>query len=327
MMRMTLTSSSLPWDDITVPDADYNVRLVATNLSVPVYWGKDTLGQRLVIIELSGDHSREFNRADVIVQGLGIDLQAGKIAGTQRLVLVLQEALDADLFFGLCSTLLRALAPVTDSAVALSVTMAHLRRWKTFWAGRRTGILSAEQVRGLLAELAMLQRLLASGMQQTAAVHAWTGADGVQQDFVLPERAIEVKSITGRERNSVRISSEDQLETVSGKLFLVVFRVSEQPDAPEAWSLNDTVAALESGFSEAEAIEEFQARLAAAGYLPLANYDTPKYVAVVVSSYSVEDGFPRLVRSGLPQGLARVSYDIELESIAAFACAFESVLR
>jgi hypothetical protein len=207
------------------------------------------------------------------------------------------------------------------------VTLAHLQRWKAFFAGRRGGLLTAEQVRGLLAELTMLRTLYQSGMSHLAAIEAWTGADGVQQDFVFADRAAEIKSVTGKERNAIRISSEDQLAAVAPQLFLVVYRLSELPDAPESRSLNATVALIESELLTAEAIEGFQRRLAAAGYLPLPDYDEPQYVTAVLGSYSVSEGFPRLVRSGLPHGVAHVSYDIRLESIAPFACTLDSVLR
>jgi hypothetical protein len=39
-----------------------------------------------------------------------------------------------------------------------------------------------------------------------------------------------------------------------------------------------------------------------------------------VSTYRVEDDFPRLMRSQLPAGIAKVTYDIKLEAIAPYEC-------
>jgi hypothetical protein len=322
-----LTSNSLPWDEIATPKSDYNVRLAAPGMAIPVFWGKDAAGQPLAIVELAGDHTGEFSREPVILRGIAVDLRAGERSGVQRLVLALQQRADADLFGSLCETLIAALLPVTDPAVGIAVALAHLRRWKAFLAGRRGGILTPEEVRGLIGELLMLRDLHERILGHREAVDAWTGADRVQHDFVFRGRAVEVKALSGKERNAVRISSEDQLEVASGRLFLVVRKLAENPEAPEARSLNALVHDIETELPDADALEEFQRRLAAAGYLPLPDYDTPRYVPAGVATYEVAEGFPRLVRSEIPHGIARVSYDLELEAIAPFACVHDTIFE
>lgn len=320
-------SKPLPWDQIATPMTDYNVRLAARDMAIPTFWGKDVQGQWLTIIELAGDHSTEFNRAPLTVHGLGVDLRAGDTTGTQRLVLTLQQQINADLFLGLCETLIAALVPVTDPTVALSVALAHLRRWKAFMSGKRTGVLSAEEVRGLFAELQFLLDLYRSRLPHGEAVNAWCGADRVQQDFIFRDNAIEVKSLSGKERNSVRISSEDQLETLSSRLFLEVYRLTDLPESPDGLSLNDLVRLIEGELTDAEAVEAFTLKLAAAGYAPLRDYDAPVFVVSEIRTFRVAEGFPRLVRSTLPQGIARLSYDLELESIERFECSREIIFE
>jgi hypothetical protein len=320
-------SKPLPWDQIATPMTDYNVRLAARDMTVPVFWGKDVRGQWLTIIELVGDHSTEFNRTPLTVHGMGVDLRASETAGTQRLVLTLQRQINADLFLGLCDTLIGALVPVTDSAVALSVALAHLRRWKAFMSGKRTGVLSAEEVRGLFAELQFLRDLYRSRLQHGEAVDAWCGADRVQQDFIFRDNAVEVKSLSGKERNAVRISSEDQLETLSSRLFLEVYRLTDLPDSPVGLSLNDLVRLIEGELTDAHAVETFTSKFAAAGYAPLRDYDAPVFVVSEIRTFSVTEGFPRLVRSTLPQGIARLSYDLELESIERFECSRDTIFE
>lgn len=310
----------LPWEQIATPPTDFNVRLAARDMATPTFWGKDALGQWLTIIELDGDHSTEFNRAPLVVHGIGVDLRAGETAGTQRLLLTLQQKTNADLFLSLCEALIAALVPVTDSAVAMSVALAHLRRWKAFLSGKRTGLLSAEEIRGLFAELQFLRDLYQLRLSHIEAVDAWCGADRVQQDFIFRDNAVEVKSLSGKERSAVRISSEDQLETLSSRLFLEVYRLTELSDSPAGCSLNDLVHLIEGELTDAQAIETFTSKLAAAGYAPLRDYDTPILVVSGVRTFAVTEGFPRLVRSALPQGIARLSYDLELESIDHFEC-------
>lgn len=320
-------SRVLPWHDIAVPTVDYNVRLVAAGGAIPVYWGRDTSGHCLLIVELQGDHTVDFRRGVTTVHGIGVDLRAGQIAGQQRLVLTLDRNVDQDLFLGLCETLIASLSVVVDSPVALAVTLAHIKRWKAFLAGRKTRRLSPEEVRGLVAELQFMRALYAARLSKPAAVEGWYGVEDVHQDFIFENTAVEVKSLSGRDRSTVRISSEDQLETVKNELFLVVHHLSEAPVSSGGLSLNALVKVIESELDDADALELFSAKLADFGYAPLIDYDEPLFVIGDRDTYRVEGNFPRLIRSGLPGGIARVKYEIEIEAMKDFECSIDEVLK
>lgn len=89
----------------------------------------------------------------------------------------------------------------------------------------------AEEVRGLFAEIVFLMELIDRQMSSGAAVEAWLGPERSHQDFMFGNTAVEVKSLSGAERSSVRISSEDQLESLNDALFLRVYRLSSLADA------------------------------------------------------------------------------------------------
>jgi hypothetical protein len=313
-------SRSIPWDAITTPSADLSVLRVAGTTGVSIFWGRDAGAQCLLIIELDGDHTAQFRRDVVSLHGIGVDLRNGDRAGQQRFVLTLARHIDSDLFLGLCDTLINSLKDVADPAVALAVALAHLRRWKAFLAGHNARLLSPEEISGLFGELHVLRRLYQDTLPQVAAVDAWCGPDDSHQDFIFGNRAIEVKSLSGRERSTVRISSEDQLESFLDELFLLTQRLSRQSDAGQALSLNGIVGLIDSELADADAIEQFADKLAGMGYVPLAEYDAPRFLVGGLQGYRVTDGFPRLIRSELPPGIAKVSYDVMLEAIAPFSC-------
>lgn len=318
-------SKSTPWDDIGNPSTDYTVRRVVGSGDIPIYWGKDVGGQCLLIVELEGDYGELFRKDSTNVHGIGVDLRNGEQPRQQRLVLTLEKQVDRDLFLGLCETLIASLVPVNDSAVALAVSLTHLKRWKAFLAGRKHRILTPEEVRGLFAELHCLRTLYARRLTQVVAVDAWCGPDDVHQDFIFGNTAVEVKSLSGRERNAVRISSEDQLEGLSDNLFLVIHRLSNTPDSERAQSLNDIVRTIEHELTETEALDQFSKKLATFGYAPLSDYDTPRFLISGTQGYRVEGKFPRLTRSLLPEGIARLAYDIKLEAIEPFECDQEQI--
>ena len=310
-----MTESS-PWADIAVPTSDYNVKRVAGATAVPCYWGRDTSGSCIFIVELEGDHAVEFRRQTIRVNGIDVDLR--NEGGQQRLVLTPEKQADRDLFEGLCRTLARALESASDSASSLAVSMIHLRRWKTFMSGKGQH-LTGEQVRGLFAELIFLRELI-EHLGAPAAVDAWMGPERSHQDFIFGNTAIEIKSLSGVERSSVRISSEDQLESLNDNLFLRIYRLSDMSDTSSARSLNTLIKEVQASLDSAEAVEAFDGKLAAHSYAPFPEYDQPVFVVQEIRSYRVEGEFPRLIRSGLPVGVGKVKYDIELERIAEFAC-------
>ena len=310
----------VPWDAIPTPVTELNVLRVTGKTGVAVFWGRDATAQCLLIIELDGDHTAQYRRDVVSLHGIDVDLRNSDVVGRQRFVLTLASHIDSDLFLGLCETLIGSLETVTDPAAALAVALAHLRRWKAFLAGRNARILSPEEVRGLFGELDVLRRLYHDTLPQADAVDAWLGPDGSHQDFIFGDRAIEVKSLSGRERSTVRISSEDQLESTLPELFLLIQRVTSMPDADQARSLNDMVTLIERELSTVTAIEQFGNKLAGMGYTQLAEYDRPRFIASGLQGYRVTDGFPRLVRSAMPAGVTRVAYDIDLQAIAPFVC-------
>ncbi|MCV3286873.1 PD-(D/E)XK motif protein [Aeromonas media] len=311
-------SNTSPWDEIATPSSDFNVRQVAVKTAVPCFWGRDSSGACLFIVELKGDHVAHYRRNVVTVNGVCVDLRTGD-QGLQHLVLALERQVDRDLFAGLCRTLAYSLEHATDAASSLAVSLAHIRRWKTFLSGRSQH-LSAEEVQGLFAEVIFLMELLDREMPSNSAVDAWLGPERSHQDFIFGNTAVEVKSLSGVERSSIRISSEDQLESLNDALFLRIYRLSSLADAAGARSLNEIVSVVQSRLDEADAVEAFDRKLVAHGYAPLPNYDEPRFVISDVRSYRVADDFPRLMRSQLPVGITKVAYDIRLEAIAQYEC-------
>lgn len=316
-----------PWDDIAVPESDFNVRQVSDRTPVPCFWGRDVAGDCLFIVELEGEHGDQFRHNHVTVRGIDIDLRNGGM-NRQHLLLTLDRQVDRDLFGGFCRSLASALEQATDSASALSVALTHIRRWKMFLAGGPQR-LSADQIRGLFAELAFLLELLNHTYSPKVAVAAWLGSEMSQHDFELPDSAVEIKSLSGAERNAVRISSEDQLESLKNHLFLRIYRLSaleSSTDATATRTLNKIVREVEDRIDSDSAIE-FDRKLAARGYAPLPDYDVTAFAINEIRTYLVARDFPRLIRSRLDSGISSVSYEIKLEHIDSHQCDDEDVFR
>lgn len=324
-MTMMMMSKANPWEDIKTPTEDLSVRQIKSSKHLSLYWGKDSSGHCVFIYEMSKDGTEIFQKNMVSIHGINIDYRLLSTTGNQGLILILEKHVDKDLFYSLCETLIDELSLVSDPLVGLSVALSQIKRWKAFLAGRTGRVLTAEEIRGLFCELKFLCQMLDKMDNELDALDAWQGPETSHQDFIFSDTAVEVKSLSGRERNTVKISSEDQLESLSGRLFLKVFRLIDMPESKASISLNELVKTVEDTLTEAEAIEMFDTKLVKAGYVQMLAYDKPEFIVVEEQIYRVESEFPKIVRSELNVGLTRVGYEIKLESIRGFLCADKDV--
>ncbi|MDE2835274.1 MAG: PD-(D/E)XK motif protein [Bacteroidota bacterium] len=303
-----------PWDNIQRPSEAYNVRLTEWQGIITTYWGKDTNGKCLFLAKLEGDHVQTLREAALSIHGIDIDLRGRPQSSHQNLVLTLISHLDRELFHALCKTMARRMCRAVDPAHALEIAIGHLKRWQKFLSGGRTQLLSAEEIRGLYAELDLFHALLRLGV---GSVDCWQGPEGADQDFLVGDVAIEVKSLPSQATSKVHIASDAQLDSAAGSLFLAVKNVGSGPDGQ---SLNDRVRELCAMLPGTAAVQTFQDRLSRVGYEELDHYDAPQLQVSATRIFEVREGFPRLIRSKLPAGVVSVRYSLDIGALKPFEC-------
>ncbi|MDP2546900.1 PD-(D/E)XK motif protein [Oceanobacter sp. 4_MG-2023] len=319
MMKKIMMHDS-PWDEISVPHQDLHTRRLTHQTAVPCFWGRDTNGNCLFIIELTGNLIPQYRLGLIPVKGVSIDLRGESIhSPKQRLILTLEKQTDRDIFESLCQTLAIALEKASDSVSSLAITFAHLRRWKVFLAGRNHHM-SPRQVLGLFAEITFLLELLEQDKSKDYALQSWLGPEMSHQDFIYGNTSVEIKAISGIERNSVNISSEDQLESLNDNLFLRIYRLSSLSESKNAQSLNNIIESVYCTLNDPDDIDNFNEKLSLYGYTPIAIYDKPCFLVNECRTYKINHDFPRIIRSEISSGLTNVKYDINLESITSFEC-------
>lgn len=318
---------STPWDDIKQPNVDYNVRRVNSDGLIPVYWGKDVHGSCLLITELQGDHQQAFLNANLNIRGIDVDLRQRPGKEEQTLVLTLTNHANLDLFHALCETLVRNLGKTPNSRTALTITLNQLKRWQRFLAGKNPKLLSPSEIRGLFSELHFLQLLYTHHLNHDGALSAWIGPQGGNQDFVYGNTAIEIKTISNKGPNLVRISSENQLESPAERLFLTVNRIIESAELVSALSLNEIVRSIEEDLMGNSAFDEYQTKLAEVGYAELHHYDNPSLQVAETHVYQVTDEFPRIIRSEVPDGIQNVKYWLQIDAAEPFVCPLETIWK
>ena len=314
--------TDLDWSGIKRPDVgnEWRVRLVPIiNCDAEINIGLDQDGRMLLIIDLDGDYRKQLSSTWRDLKGIDLDLRDNPDrAGHQHLVIALCNATDGDIFKLMAESLCRCLEGAKPALTAFTLCIKHLQRWRAFLMAKNPARLSAEEVRGLFGELTLLAELIDRSGEPERMLEGWTGSDKSAQDFTFPSVAVEVKTRHGLERGRVSSSSQDQLETCMATLILMVFALTEV--SSEGTSLNGLVDEIRDRLASVDAVERFEEKLLAARYLPLKHYDLPLIKVTGQRAYKVDEGFPRIIRSRLTNGVSHVRYHIDLSAIEPFSC-------
>lgn len=216
----------------------------------------------------------------------------------------------------MCNEVLDLFESLGNIDRALDLTLG---KWELFLSRQRPSLLSMEARRGLFGELTILNHLISSGVSEEDAVAGWLGPGGDPKDFILVDKAIEVKT-TKMEERVVEIHGLAQLEDVAvGPLFLWVLLVEDGGSGP---SLKKMVDDLYNGLP-APVAQQFLDKIHEAGYSAseeeeLDAYSSTRFEQIGEYIHPVEVGFPRLTPADVvgKQEVVRVNYLLDTSNLA-----------
>ena len=193
-------------------------------------------------------------------------------------------------------------------------------KWSTLLSQKPNGKLSANVKRGLLGELYFLSRVIGKSKGIEEAVKAWCGPAGHEQDFNYDSILYEVKSQLASSDKVVKISSLEQLDTISGRIILIHLGLTPiDMNGEEAISLDiliqEILLALQGNNY---LIDIFEGSLACVGL----SYDVDNldelYELSFMNYYEISLDFPALKRSETPLSIAKVQYSIDMSALQKF---------
>jgi hypothetical protein len=312
-----------PWNAIDPPSRDVNARRIDHTHPFDMFWAKDQLGHFLFIFEFS-EHQNTM-RQSLLPDLAGIKayyLPATANATVNRLVLLLNEQQNWELFYSLCNDLVGATRQAPSSQVALEIILRRLARWHEFLKANRSRLLGEEKIKGLIGELVFLRNYLIPKFGAGSAVNFWQGPEGTPQDFCIGQSTIEVKCQSGGTRPSIQISSEFQLCGRLPEVYLFVVALSKVSiEHAGAITLPGLIADIRRELAAVpyDQIERFADLLYGIGYVDSEAYLNYSYLVTSTMMYRVLPGFPRVCPEDLPPGVSSISYNINLLTCADFA--------
>jgi len=308
-----------PWDQITPPNKDVSALRANAEHPLDLFWAKDHLGRYLFVYEYPAN-------SEVIIKDppdlFGIEtISMSANSETSRLVLILKEKANWELFFALCNDLLTATMPIHIPKTASTIILHRLKRWQDFLKKKRLDILSEEKIKGLIGELLFLSSHLIPKFGSTDAVRFWLGPEGAPQDFNVNRSAIEVKCQLGGTTPNVKISSADQLFAQLPKLFLFVVTLGKTTKGDKnALNLPSIIAGISERLEQesSSSLNHFQDQLMEVGYYYSEKYLEYNYLLLEEHAYEVSDGFPRICPCDLKAGILRLTYNINLTDCSPY---------
>jgi len=200
------------------------------------------------------------------------------------------------------------------------VPCVHLviAKWRHFLSEPAIGLMSEEEIVGLLAELMLLRRLIVS--YGSPAEGFWI-ADRGEEDFVREDVAIEVKGSL-KERHMHVINGIDQLNVPDGSAKYVLSLLLVKSEDGAELNLPSLVEECLEGLSDNPvAVDALFRKLRTRGYDPRDSeaYLGYGYMFVRGGYFRVDDSFPKLttreLRYPLNSRISRVRYTVDMEGL------------
>lgn len=317
---MTMTED--PWDNIEPPSSAemINAHRVDAKLPWKFYWARG-VDKRCMLILGHEEASFPKNRLPVL-KGVDVNVTDADEQGQRMLSLKLHDAGQRDIFHQLCLDIVNCASKGDTEKEVVELTLARTWRWHHLLRGGTNQLLSPEEQKGLIGELAVLEQLLLPKLSAFDAINAWSGPLGAPKDFEIGRVCIEAKARRGTSKPRVVISSEHQLDRLgTDAFFLHVVELAVANDLSESsFTIIDIANRLhgEIELLDPGAASQFEALLASAGLRREDDYSEHIWVRGPDRLYRVANDFPAITPASYPSGISRVKYEISLPDCEPF---------
>lgn len=326
--------NELAWRDLekTLPlYGSINARLILE--SVELYIGIDHDGYRhlLIVLDDLSDAFDDRRSRGLIVQGRLLTVNS---SAERPFLDVMCSDKDGHKVFNMVVN--DILQKLLRGAIYKDAVVSTIERWRKFWGGGLKKVLSEEQIKGLFGELWFMHFWLLP--KRIDFLENWVGPQGARHDFEWQNVSIEAKTTSSVRGHIHRIHGIEQLDPPeNGILYVYSLRIRKEGTAQNNLPLLiQKITTLLDPYPRL--LELFEVRLSEAGYSPAHSdiYEGYRFRIIDERLYLVNSLFPRLtidlLREGLPNGVERVDYDVNLEVcldniVTRFPHEFELVLQ
>lgn len=275
------------------------------------------------------EFSEALRRIHALPQTRGLEIDFAR-QDTSRGVLrvILADPKLREVFNPLASDIAAVVHSQPSAVDAVLAAVGRFEHWRQMLQSLGESGLTPQSRRGLVGELAFLRYHLLVALPADKAVRSWAGPTGAHQDFQLPRIAIEVKTSSGKEPQTLVINSERELDDAGIEQLILAYFSLDERRGGSGESLNTIVDRTCDLVTDPIAREVLDSLLARVGYLrqQRAFYDEPRYTVRKQRFWRVAGDFPRITESDLRPGVGACEYRISVSGLEQYALRVEDVL-
>jgi hypothetical protein len=304
------------WDTISFSgEGEFEYQLLSKDVIPQLNIGLNRDHQRCLILELPLGFKKEFRQFD------GENLSLKYFLNESCICIILNDGYFFDLFDDLIFSIYDKISQTNKPEEYSNDFVSYFYKWNSFFVKPKDLKLSKEEVQGLFGELHYLTAQIIDFTQNTTSIlNSWKGPYDSGHDFEFEFINYEIKTIESNV-NSVKISSEFQLEPEAGKdLELKVIIVIQ--DTENGLSIMDLALHIkELIYQSSGDLVPFISALSQKSltFKNIGEYNHYRFIALKEITYRCnESGFPKIISSDLPKEITKVSYRIRLSLIADY---------
>ena len=221
-----------------------------------------------------------------------------------------------DMFVLFCGDIIDSSRSIRSKESGTRFVINRYEEWKQMLANSKGGLLTPEEIKGLLGEMYILDSELMNRFSPEEAALSWTGPKLAHQDFIIGDTWFEVKTVSSG-KDSVRVSSIEQLDCDKSGHMIVVYADKTSLTNEHRLNLNMVYNQLLSRLSDDDSKETFSNLLLKYGYYPRPEYEDADYTFEIkeVQHFQINDAFPCLRRGSLPASVVKAEYSLSLPAI------------
>ena len=193
----------------------------------------------------------------------------------------------------------------------------ELQEW-THFLKHHTEALSESELIGFWGELYVISHCVMEDHKASDAIRYWAGPNGGKKDITLNSLAIEIKTTSASVAKEIKISSLDQLDRTTKKLYLMHLFINHA-DKECGFTLKYLFDLVASKIQyDLPSLAIYHRR---AGNIFKRASHTQKEEAFMCSDiqmYDVLDDFPKILRGDVHAGISDVTYSLSVSSIQDF---------
>ena len=304
-----------PWDELE----PLNMIRIKETMKYNAFWIVDALNHYGLMIQCDEDFIQPIQ--EIKLNGIHIQLDSSSVPN--KLILLLHETKDWEIFLMVCNDLINVMKQ-HDENIIFQV-MNRLKRWQRLLQKKSYKKLSKEEQMGLFGELKVLEEYIMPKYGHSDGIHGCVGSLGDKQDFLLEDKSIEVKSSRTTAGNIIWISSKEQLNSEKKPLYLIICFLNETSNGE---SIDQLVKTIINNIESDSVLNEFIEKVESYGFFPDISQDNlSKFKLEKVDCYAVKEGFPKIPLVDISPVIKNLKYSIDLTGCSNFKMKIADILE